>query len=107
LPNLAVPVAVFAGFCVLWVRVYMHLEGLRCREALLWIFHQHAIEYLKVQDVTKLFSIFVFVGWFAFQVGVAERVLVTIFNGQGMEVWRSMVNDISIKTVNNRFIICG
>ena len=85
----------------------MHLEGLRWQDALFWIFHPHAIEYLKVQDATKLFSIFVFVGLFAFQVWVAERVLVTIFNRQGMEVWRSMVNDISIKTVNRHFIICG
>ncbi len=85
----------------------MHLERLRWQEALFWMFHPHAIEYLKVQDATKLFSIFVFVGVFAFQVWVAERVLVTIFNRQGMEAWRSMVNDISIKTVNNHFIICG
>ena len=85
----------------------MHLERLRWQEALFWMFHPHAIEYLKVQDATKLFSIFVFVGVFAFQVWVAERVLVTIFNRQGMEAWRSMVNDICIKTVNNHFIICG
>jgi len=107
LRRLSVPVAVFAGFCLLCVRVYMHLEKLRWQEALFWIFHPHAIEYLKVQDATKLFSIFVFVGLFAFQVWVAERVLVTIFNRQGMEVWRSMVNDISIKTVSNHFIVCG
>ena len=107
LGRLALPVVVFAGFSVLCVRVYMHLEGLRWQEALFWMFHPHAIEYLKVQDATKMFSIFVFVGVFAFQVWVAERVLVTIFNRQGMEVWRSMVNDISIRNVSNHFIICG
>ena len=57
----------------------MHLEHLRWQHALSWIFHSHAIEYHKVQDATKLFSILVFVGLFAFQVWVAERVLVTIF----------------------------
>jgi voltage-gated potassium channel len=39
----------------------------------------------------------------------AERVLFTIFNQQGMEVWRAMVNDISIsiKTVGNHLHIRG
>jgi len=107
LRRLTLPVAVFAGFVVVCVRVYIRLEGLRWPDALFWIFHPHAIEYAKVQDATKLFSIFVFVGVFAFQVWVAERVLVTIFNRQGMEAWRAMVNDISIRTVSNHFIICG
>lgn len=68
LRRLALPVLLFAGFSLLCVRVYMHLEHLRWQEALFWMFHPHAIEYLKVQDATKLFSIFVFVGVFAFQV---------------------------------------
>ena len=67
---------VFAGFSLLCVRAYMHLERLRWQDALFWMFHPHAIEYLKVQNATKLFSIFVFIGVFAFQVWVAERVLV-------------------------------
>jgi hypothetical protein len=104
--KLAVPVAAFAGFCVLWVRGYMHLDGIRWQEALFWIFHQHAIESLRVQDAMKLFSIFVFVGCSRFKMGGRTRAGYDL-EPAGMEVWRSMVNDISIKTVSNHFISCG
>jgi voltage-gated potassium channel len=105
--RLALPGAVFAGFALLCVRVYMHLEGLRWQDALFWMFHPHAIEYTQVRDATKFFAIFVFLVVFAFQVWVAERVLATIFSRHGMEAWRSMVNDINIETVKDHFIVCG
>jgi voltage-gated potassium channel len=49
----------------------------------------------------------VYAGVFAFQLWVAERVAVTIFNRQGMEAWRTMVNDVSIDKIRDHFIICG
>jgi len=36
---------------------------------------------------------------------IAERVLVTIFRRQGMEAWKSMINDISIENVRDHFIV--
>ncbi len=107
LKRLWLPVLVFAGFSALCVFVYMRLEGLRAIDAFFWIFHPHGIEYRSVHNATKIFSIFVYVAVFAFQVWIAERVLVTIFSRHGMEAWKSMVNDISIDKLNNHFIICG
>jgi voltage-gated potassium channel len=107
LRRLWLPVLVFAGFSALCVFVYMRLEGLRVIDAFFWIFHPHSIEYRSVHNATKIFSIFVYVAVFAFQVWIAERVLVTIFSRHGMEAWKSMVNDISIDKLNNHFIICG
>ena len=107
LRRLWLPVLVFAGFSALCVFVYMRLEGLRAIDAFFWIFHPHGIEYRSVHNATKIFSIFVYVAVFAFQVWIAERVLVTIFSRHGMEAWKSMVNDISIDKLNNHFIICG
>lgn len=98
---------VFAGFCLVCVAVYSRLEGLRWVDALFWIIHPHSIEYRKVRDATKLFAMFVYVGVFAFQIWVAERVLVTIFRRQGLEAWKSMVNDFNIERMSNHFIICG
>jgi voltage-gated potassium channel len=105
--RLWLPVVVFAGFCLLCVRVYMRVEHLRWIDALFWMFHPHAIEYARVHDFTKIFAIFVYVGVFAFQVWVAERVLVTVFRRHGMEAWRAMVNDVSIETAKDHFIVCG
>ncbi len=107
LRRLWLPVLVFAGFSLLCVLVYRHLEGVLWQDALFWMIHPHAINYLKVGNATKIFSIFVYVGVFAFQIWVAERVLITIFNRQGMEAWRSMVNNIGIEKVQDHFIICG
>src|SRR5208282_5878459 len=78
------PTLVFGAFCLLCVVVYVRLEGLGAMDAFFWIFHPHAIDYRSVRTATKLFSIFVYVGVFAFQVWIAERVLVTIFNRQGL-----------------------
>ncbi|MGC2646825.1 MAG: hypothetical protein WA261_11160, partial [Candidatus Sulfotelmatobacter sp.] len=85
LRRLWLPFAVFAAFSLMCVLVYMHLEGLTWQDALFWMIHPHAIDSQRVHNSTKLFSIFVYCGVFAFQIWVAERVAVTIFNRQGME----------------------
>jgi voltage-gated potassium channel len=107
LRRLWLPVAVFAAFTTLCVLVYMRLEGLRWLDALFWIIHPHSMDYRFVHTPTKVFSFFVYVGVFTFQVWIAERVLVTIFNRQGVEAWKSMINDINIAKLRNHFIICG
>lgn len=107
LRRLWLPLVVFAGFSLMCVLVYRHLEGLRWQDALFWMIQPHAIDYQKVRDATKFFSLFVFVGVFAFQIWVAERVLITIFNRQSVEAWRTMVNDVNIDKLRDHFIICG
>jgi voltage-gated potassium channel len=107
LRRLWLPLVMFAGFSLMCVLVYRRLEGLRWQDALFWMIQPHAIDYLKVRNATKFFSMFVFVGVFAFQIWVAERVLITIFNRQGAEAWRTMVNDVNIAKLSDHFIICG
>jgi voltage-gated potassium channel len=107
LRRLWLPVAVFAAFSLLCVLVYMRLEGLRWLDALFWTVHPHAIDYRSVHTATKVFSLFVYIGVFTFQVWIAERVLVTIFNRQGVEAWKSMINDMNIGKLQDHFIICG
>jgi len=105
--RLWLPLVMFVGFSLLCVLVYHRLEGLTWQDALFWMIQPHAIDPRHVRNTTKLFSIFVYCGVFAFQLWVAERVAVTIFKRQGVEVWRTMVNDISIETLRDHFIICG
>ncbi len=107
LRRLWLPALVFGAFCLVCVGVYVGLERVRAIDAFFWIFHPHAIDYRSVRAGTKLFSIFVYVGVFAFQVWIAERVLVTIFNRQGLEAWKSMVNDANIAKLKDHFIVCG
>jgi voltage-gated potassium channel len=107
LRRLWLPTLVFGAFCLICVAVYMRLERLSAIDAFFWIFHPHSIDYRFVHTATKLFSIFVYVGVFAFQVWIAERVLVTIFNRQGLEAWKSMINDANIAKLKDHFIICG
>jgi len=107
LRRLWLPVVVFAAFSTLCVLVYMRLEGLRWLDALFWVIHPHSIDYRSVHKATKAFSFFVYVGVFTFQVWIAERVLVTIFNRHGVEAWKSMINDVNIEKLRNHFIICG
>jgi voltage-gated potassium channel len=107
LRRLWLPLVVFVGFSLMCVLVYRYLEGLGWQDALFWMIHPHAIEVYKVRNATKLFALFVYLGVFAFQIWVAERVLITIFNRQGVEAWRTMVNDVSIEKVSDHFIICG
>jgi hypothetical protein len=107
LRRLWLPLVFFLGFSLMCVLVYQHLEGLRWQDALFWIINPHAIEYRRVRDATKFFSIFVYFGVLAFQIWVAERLLITVFNRQSVEAWRTMVNDISIDKLCDHFIICG
>jgi voltage-gated potassium channel len=107
LRRLWLPVVVFGAFSAVCVLVYMRLEGLRWVDALFWIIHPQAIDYHSVHKATKIFSLFVYAGVFALQVWIAERVLVTVFNRQSVEAWRSMVNDANVAKLSNHFIICG
>jgi voltage-gated potassium channel len=105
--RLWLPILVFAGFNLLCVRVYMRLEHLRWPDALFWILNPHSIDYHSVHNATKFFALFVYTCVFAFQIWIAERILATVFRRQGVEVWKSMVNDIGIEKVKGHFIICG
>lgn len=105
--RLWLPLVMFVGFSLLCVVAYQRLEGLTWQDALFWMIQPHAIDPRRVRNSTKLFSIFVYCGVFAFQLWVAERVAVTIFKRQGVEVWRTMVNDLSIENLRDHFIICG
>jgi voltage-gated potassium channel len=107
LRRLWLPVAVFAAFNLLCILVYTRLEGLRWQDAFFWITHSHSIHYRDVSDATKMFAMIVFFAVFAFQIWIAERVLVTIFRRQGKEAWKSMINDVSIDNVRDHFIVCG
>jgi len=107
LRRLWLPLVFFAGFSLMCVLVYRRLEGVSWQDALFWMIHPHAIEARRVRNATKLFAIFVYVGVFGFQLWVAERVAVTIFKLQGVEAWRTMVNDITIEKIKDHFIICG
>jgi voltage-gated potassium channel len=107
LRRLWLPVVVFAAFNLFCIVVYMRLEGLRWQDAFFWITHPHSIHYSDVRDATKFFAMFVFLGVFAFQIWIAERVFVTIFRRQGREAWKSMINDASIDHMRDHFIICG
>jgi voltage-gated potassium channel len=107
LRRLWIPLALFVGFNALSVIVYAKLQGLQWQDALFWITHPHSIDYRTVRNATKFFSLFVYLGVFAFQIWIAERVLVTIFRRQGNEAWRSMMNEVSIDKLQNHFIICG
>jgi len=105
--RLWLPIAVFAAFSTVCVVVYMRLEGLRWLDALFWMIHPHALDYRAVHKATKVFSFFVYVGVFAVQVWIAERVMVTIFNRQSVEAWKSMINEANIAKLKDHFIICG
>ena len=107
LRRLWLPTALFAGFNLLCVLVYHRLEGLRWVDAFFWITHPHSMDYTRVHDATKFFAVFVYISVFAFQIWIAERVLVTIFRRQGREAWKSMINDISLEKVHDHFIVCG
>lgn len=87
--------------------VYEELEGLSWQDALFWVTHPHSIDYRTARDATKLFSLFVYVGVFIFQVWIAERAVLTIFSQQGKEAWKAMVNDASIEGLRDHFIVCG
>ena len=101
------PLALLAVFGALCVLVYAELEGLAWQDALFWIIHPYSIDYRTVRNATKFFSLFVYIGVFAFQIWIAERVLVTIFSQQGREGWKLMINEASIAGLRDHFIVCG
>ncbi len=68
LRRLWLPLVVFAGFSLMCVLVYRHLEGLTWQDALFWMIQPHAIDARRVHNSTKLFSIFVYAGVFGFQI---------------------------------------
>lgn len=101
------PLAVLAIFSALCVLVYGELERLAWQDALFWIIHPYSIDYRTVRNATKFFSLFVYIGVFAFQIWIAERVLVTIFSQQGRDAWKLMVNEANIAGLRDHFIVCG
>lgn len=105
--RLWLPLAVLTGFLGACAVVYMRLEGIRLLDGLFWIIHPHSIEYRAVHTSTKIFSLLVYAGVFAFQIWIAERVLLTIFSRQGVEAWKSMVNEVNVDRLSDHFIICG
>ena len=96
--------AIFSALCV---AVYGELEGLAWQDALFWIIHPYSIDYHTARNATKFFSLFVYIGVFAFQIWIAERVLVTIFSQQGREGWKLMINEASIEALRDHYIVCG
>jgi voltage-gated potassium channel len=105
--RLWLPLLLLAGFLGVCVAVYVRLEGLSSVDALFWIIHNHSIDYRVVHTSTKIFALFVYAGVFAFQIWIAERILLTIFSHQGVEAWKSMVNEVNVDRLRNHFIICG
>ncbi len=105
--RLWLPLVLLAGFLGACVFVYMRLEGLGPLDALFWIIHTHSIDYRAVHKSTKIFALFVYAGVFAFQIWIAERVLLTFFSRQGVEAWKSMINEVNVDRLRDHFIICG
>jgi len=101
------PFVLFLVFILACVISYMRLEHLRFSDALFWVAHPHAIEYLRVHRATKYFSLLVAIGIFAFEIWFAERILLTFVGHQGREVWKSMINEMNLERVRDHFIICG
>jgi len=101
------PFLLFLLFILVCVLAYMRLERLRFADAVFWVAHPHAIEYLQVRTATKYFSLVVGIGIFAFEIWFAERILLTFIGHQGREVWKSMINEMNLERVRDHFIICG
>src|SRR6267143_1684224 len=92
---------------LLFVLTYMRLEHLRFADALFWVTHSHAIDYLHVRKPTKYFALVVAFGIFAFEIWFAERIILTFVGHQGREVWKSMLNEMNLERIRDHFIICG
>jgi voltage-gated potassium channel len=107
LRRLWLPLALLVIFNALCVLVYGTLEGLAWPDALFWVTHPHAIDYRTARKATKFFSLFVYAGVFAFQVWIAERVLLAIFSQQGRDAWQLMIREVSIEGLKDHFIVCG
>jgi len=76
-------------------------------DALFRVIHPHSSEYRTVHNSTKISSIFVYAGVFTLQIWISERFLLTIFSRHGVEGWRTMVNEVNVNRLRDRFIICG
>jgi len=107
LRRLWLPFASFAAFLFLCVLAYSGLEGIRPIDALYWIFHPYAIHHETARDSTLIMSLVVSFGVLAFHIWIAERVLTVIFRKEGKEAWKSMVNEATLGTISDHFIICG
>jgi hypothetical protein len=94
--RLWLPLVLLATFLGIGVAVSMRLEKLRAIDAPFWIIHNHAMDYGVVHSSTKIIALFVYAGVFAFQIWIAQRVLLTIFSHQGVEAWKSMVNEVNV-----------
>ena len=105
--RLALPILALAGFLVICVAGYVWLEGVRWVDALYWTIHPYALPHDRIRDATKIYSIAVYVGVFAFQVWIAERVLVSLFHPEGRTAWRTMMTDLAIENARGHFILCG
>jgi TrkA-N domain len=105
--RLALPVLALAAFLMICVAGYVWLEGVRWVDALFWTIHPYALPHDRIRDATKIYSIAVYVGVFAFQVWIAERVLVSLFHPEGRTAWRMMMTDLSIESSRDHFILCG
>jgi voltage-gated potassium channel len=105
--RLVVPLLLLLFFILVCVTGYMRMENLSFANALFWVAHPHAIEYLQIHTATKYFSLFVAIGIFAFEIWFAERILLTFIGHQGREVWKSMLNEMNLERVRDHFIICG
>jgi voltage-gated potassium channel len=105
--QLVLPVLALVGFLMICVAGYIWLEGTRWVNALYWTIHPYALPHERIRDATKLYSIFVYVGVFSFQVWIAERVLVSLFHREGRTAWRTMMTDLAIENARGHFILCG
>src|ERR1700721_1779621 len=97
--RLRLPLVMFIGFSLMCVLVYRRLEGISWQDALFWMIQPHAIDPNRVRNATKLFSIFVYAGVFAFQIWVAERVAVTTFTRQVVTPWTPVGRDGEIENI--------
>ncbi|HLM81620.1 MAG TPA: hypothetical protein VK302_13455 [Terriglobales bacterium] len=71
--QLWLPLAQLTLFGALCLLVYGELEGLASQDSLFWIIHPCSIDYRTVRSAMKFFSLFVYIGVFAFQIWIAER----------------------------------
>jgi voltage-gated potassium channel len=60
-----------------------------------------------VQDATKVLSLVIYFGVLAFQIWIAERVFSAIFRKEGRGAWKTMVNEATLDTIRDHFIVCG
>ncbi len=92
-------------FHVIIIVAYVSLESAHWIDALWWVTHPSAIPQ-TAQAATKIFSIFVFVGVFVFQIWFAERLLVILFSSEGKFLW-GHINAVKASELREHYIVCG